>query len=105
MTEVFVNFNLGRLAFVAFGAVAKFILVIFVVESYGAFFVVIGVAVSSDSNGGTYECENHHHDYKFLHFLPPWFAFNYAGRYCLKSCEQFISEALLENIRHRAECR
>jgi hypothetical protein len=37
MTEVFVNFNLGRLAFVAFGAVAKFILVIFVVESYGAF--------------------------------------------------------------------
>jgi len=87
VTEVFVNFNLGRLAFVAFGAVAiSAILVSFVVEGSGAFFVVIGVAVGCDSHGGAYVCEKHHHDYKFLHFLPPCFAVGRAGRYCLKSC-------------------
>ena len=72
VTEVFVDFNLGRFAFVALGAIAiNSFLVSFVVEGYGAFFVFIGVAVSSDSNSGTYECEKHHDDYKFLHFLPP----------------------------------
>jgi len=73
VTEVLVDFNLGRLAFMALGAVAgKFFLVSFVVEGHGAFFVVIGVAVCGDSNVGTYEREKHHHDYQFLHFLPPF---------------------------------
>jgi hypothetical protein len=69
VAEVLVNFDWAWLAFMAFAAVAvNAILVSFVIEGHGALLVVIGVAVSSDSNGCTYECEKHHHDYKLFHF-------------------------------------
>lgn len=72
VAEALVNFDLCRLAFVALGTVvSQSCLVSFVVESYGAFFVVIGVAVSSDSNVGTDEGQQHHDDYQFFHFHSP----------------------------------
>jgi hypothetical protein len=55
VTESLVNVNLGRLAFVTLGTLSS-ILVSFVIKGYGPFFVVVGVAVGSDSNGGTNEC-------------------------------------------------
>jgi hypothetical protein len=71
VTEVFVNVDFGRLAFVTLGAVTESILVILVSESNSALLVLVGVAVSCDSNVGANESQKHHHDYQFFHCLPP----------------------------------
>ena len=70
VTKSLVDFNLGRGSFVALSAVVSHsCLVGFVIESNSAFLVLVGVAVSSDSNIGTDESQQHHHDYQFFHFF------------------------------------
>jgi hypothetical protein len=71
VTEVFVNVDFGRLAFVTLGAVTEIVLVSFVVESNSTLLVLVGVAVGCDSNVGANESQKHHHDYQFFHCLPP----------------------------------
>jgi len=71
VTEVLVYLNLGWLAFVALGAITQVFLMSEVVEGDGAFLVVVGVAVGSDSNVDTNESQKHHDDYQFFHFYSP----------------------------------
>jgi hypothetical protein len=71
VTEVFVNFDFGRLAFVTLGAVTETILVSLVIESNSTLLDLVGVAVGCDSNVGANESQKHHHDYQFFHCLPP----------------------------------
>jgi len=75
VTEIFVDFDFGRLALMTLGAVTtQLLLVSLVIEGDVAFAVLVDNNVSSGCNTDADKGQQHHDQYQFLHFLPPFFS-------------------------------